>query len=311
MSHVFARVSRRLLIFIAVPAAGWLLLLGTSGLTSAAEPFCPKGPSPDPAVIWCDSFENEDLGTGGTIGEKYHEFDRFTRVSTDQTHGSYSLRARYQAGAIDAGHLMLNFGRNPLGSQTQTARDFREIYWRVYVKLGSGFVGHPSKYTRATIFANPNWAQAMIAHVWTDNNQELLNMDPATGVNASGNLVTTQWNDFPNLRWLGLRWGTTRIDPGRWYCLESHVRLNTAGSSDGVFEFWIDSNLQASRADLNWVGTWNNYGINAVMLETYWNQTSTREQDRYFDAFVVSTKRIGCFDSVRPNPPTNLQVQPQ
>lgn len=292
-----------------------LLLLGCTTSTYAAESFCPRGSAPDPAVIWCDSFENEDLGPGGTVGEKYYEFDNdggeFARTTADHAHGGYALRARYQSGEIDAGHLILNFGRNPLGSQAQSQRDFQEIYWRVYVKLASGFVGHPSKYTRATIFANSNWAQAMIAHIWTDNNEPRLSMDPASGINALGSLATTQWNDFPNLRWLGLRQGTTTIDPGRWYCLESRVRLNTSGASDGVFQFWIDGNLEASRTDLNWVGTWNQYGINALMLETYWNNTSSRDQDRYFDAFVVSTKRVGCLDSSRPNPPTNLQVQPQ
>lgn len=294
--------------------AGGLILFACMATVDAAESFCPTGSSPDPAVIWCDSFETDELGSGGTIGEKYFEFDsdngEFARSTADHIHGSYALQARYQTGEIDAGHLILNFGRNPLGSQVQGQRDFREIYWRVYVKLASGFVGHPAKYSRATIFANSNWAQAMIAHIWTDNNEARLSMDPASGINAQGNLATTEWNDFPNLRWLGLRQGTTPIDPGRWYCLESRVRLNTAGASDGVFQFWIDNNLEASRTDLNWVGPWAQYGINAVMLETYWNTASTRDQDRYFDAFVVSTKRVGCLGA-KPNPPTNLQVQPQ
>lgn len=280
----------------------------------AAEVFCPTGSAPDPAVIWCDSFETDELGPGETVGEKYYEFDddngEFARTTADRAHGDYSLRARYQTGEIDAGHLILNFGRNPLGSQTQNQRDFREVYWRVYVKLAPGFVGHPDKYSRATIFANTNWAQAMIAHIWAEGNDSAyLALDPATGIDAQGNLVTTQWNDFPNLRWLGLRVGTTQMDAGRWYCLESRVRLNATGVGDGVFQFWIDGNLEAERTDLNWVGPWNQYGINALMLETYWNNTSPRDQDRYFDAFVVSTKRIGCLGSSIPSPPTNLQVR--
>ena len=296
-------------------AALGVSLLAISSVATAAESFCPRGASPDPAVIWCDSFENEDLGPNGTILEKYYDVNsnggELARTTAENLHGSYALRARYQAGEIDAGYLFFNFGRSPLPSQVRPTSDFREIYWRVYVKLDEGFVGHPAKYTRATSFATSNRAQAMIAHVWTDNNDARLNMDPVSGIDAQGNLATTQWNDFPNLRWLGLRWGTTTIDAGRWYCVEAHVRLNTAGSSDGVFEFWIDDNLQARRADLNWVGTWNQYGINSIMLETYWNGGSSRDQERYFDAFVVSTKRIGCVNSTRPNPPTNLSIQPQ
>lgn len=300
-----------------IPSIGFasILLAALNTPSHAIESFCPRGSAPDPAVIWCDSFETDELGPNGTVGEKYFEFDsdsgEFARTTADYIHGSYALRARYQAGEIDAGHLILNFGRNPLGSQAKSQQDFREVYWRVYVKLAAGFVGNPSKYSRATIFANSNWAQAMIAHVWTDNNEPRLSMDPATGIDAQGNLATTQWNDFANLRWLGLRQGSTAIDAGRWYCLETRVKLNTAGASDGIFQFWVDGNLEASRTDLNWVGPWNQYGINALMLETYWNNTSSRAQDRYFDAFVVSTKRVGCLDTARPAAPTNLQIQRQ
>ena len=42
-------------------------------------------------------------------------------------------------------------------------------------------------------------------------------LDPATGVDANGNLVSTKWNDFNTLGWLGFKRGVTPLDPGRWY----------------------------------------------------------------------------------------------
>jgi hypothetical protein len=57
---------------------------------------------------------------------------------------------------------------------------------------------------------------------------------------------------------------------------------------------------------LNWVGAYNGYGINAIQLESYWNGGATEAVERYMDAFVIATGRIGCNASVRPSPPTNL-----
>ena len=81
---------------------------------------------------------------------------------------------------------------------------------------------------------------------------------------------------------------------GTWHCIEAHVRLNDAGSSNGVFEFWINGASQVQKTTLNWLGAYSAYGINAVFLESYWNNGSPVAQERYFDNFVVSTERIGC-----------------
>jgi hypothetical protein len=164
------------------------------------------------------------------------------------------------------------------------------------MKNQAGWQGSPAKLSRATVFAGSNWSQAMIAHLWSSG--DYLLVDPASGVDEYGNVVTTKYNDFANLRWLGYKRGTTPIfDPGhddRWYCIEAHVRLNDPGLSNGIQEFWIDGNLEARRDGLNFVGSYTGYGINAIFIENYWNAGSVKEQERYFDNFVVSTERIGC-----------------
>lgn len=275
----------------------------------ASEVFCPDGSNPDPAVIWCDDFED-----GLPLTDKYYEFDHddgdFIRDSADSFQGEYSLRARFQQNEIDAGHFMYNFGRNPIGSQAFTDTDFDEVYWRFYVKLEEGFEGRPDKLTRTTIFAGQSREQAMIAHVWSHyTDREFLLIDPVSGIDSNNNLITTTWNDFENLQWLGSVKGNTRIEAGRWYCLEARVKLNSPGNSDGVLEYWIDGELDAGRSDLNYVGSWNDYGINSVFISNYWNQGSTKDQNRYLDNLVISSKRIGCVDAIVesvPMPPTLL-----
>jgi hypothetical protein len=131
--------------------------------------------------------------------------------------------------------------------------------------------------------------------VW-GGKEDVLCIDPATGIRNSVK-ITTRYNDFDHLTWLGLRNGQMPIfsadESGRWVCVESHVKLNQSGRSDGWFELWVDGRLEASRTNLDWHGTWSQYAINAVFLENYWNDGSIKRQSRWFDDFVISTRPIG------------------
>ena len=99
------------------------------------------------------------------------------------------------------------------------------------------------------------------------------------------------------MRWLGWTPGPTTIfdasHVGIWRCIECHMKLNDAGSANGIFEMWIDGKLEAQKTGLNWMGSFNAYGINMVFFENYWNAGSPVAQDRFFDNLVVSTKPIG------------------
>jgi uncharacterized protein YjdB len=263
--------------------------------------------TPRPGWIWCDDFEQDRLS-------RYFEYDavggNFVRATGVGVGGSMGMRGRWTVvGQTEAtaGSLKLAFGRTPQAYfrpvDAGTA-DYREIYWRLYVRHQPGWVGGGAdKMSRATVFAsNSTWAQAMIAHVWSGQapgpHQNLLVIDPATGTDDSGNLVTTKYNDFANLRWLGAARSTTPIfdanHVGQWYCVEARVKLNDAGQANGIFQMWINGTLEAQKTGLNWLGAFNAYGINAVFVENYWNAGTPQPQERYFDGFIVSTQPIGC-----------------
>ena len=262
---------------------------------------CEQAPE---GTIWCDDFEDDT-----PMDEKYFEYGDndgdfivMPYVGRDSSRG---LRVIWQQGEIGAGGMKKSFGRTPSSYIGKYAvfpdEDFNEIYWRMDVKSMEGWTGGgPAKLSRALCLANSNWATGMMAHLWSHD--DYLGMDPASGILADGSLVSTKYNDFDNLRWLGFKEGTTDIysteNSGKWYCIEGHVKLNTPGENDGIFEFWINDTLQAGTYNLNWHGTWNNnpdnYMINAVFFENYWNDGSPVEQERYFDNIVISTMRIGC-----------------
>ncbi len=248
-------------------------------------------PSPfanDPAVIWYDDFD----GAAKRYTETQGPVDR--TESFDESGGS--MLSFYEKGSRGKGNRKVFFGDSPTGTVVNRNRTYDEIYWRVYVKHQRGWTGGgPAKLSRATSIVSGNWAQAMIAHVWSSG--ETLTLDPAGGVRGN-EVITRKYNDFERLRWLGNKPTadfqiSSTEESGRWVCVEAGAKLNTPGKKDGVNQLWIDGRLEAERRNLDWRGTYTAHGINAVFLETYWNKGSPVDQKRWIDNFVISTKPIG------------------
>jgi hypothetical protein len=280
---------------------------GPAGLTNECD-------SPGAGWIWCDDFDRDRLGA-------YFEYNSngggFIRQSGVGVEGSSAMSATFGPGMVTAGDLKVAFGRTPDGYMAPVdagTSNYREIYWRQYVKMAPGWTGGGGwKLSRATVFSAADWSQAAIGHVWsTPTDHSVLTIDPASGTDTSGNVVTNGYNDFPNLRWFGEEQGTTPLftdaNAGTWYCVEVRMRLNDAGASNGEMQMWIDGNLEASATGMNWVGSYSAYGINTVMFENYWNDGAPQTQTRYFDNIVISTQPIGCGGSPPPPPPPSDPV---
>jgi trimeric autotransporter adhesin len=256
--------------------------------------------SPDPAWIWCDDFSVNRLGSYF----EYHDGGgSFTRQPSIGVDGSHGMRATFRPGSPEVGNLKLAFGRTPdayMDPADAGAVNYRDVYWRAYVRNDAAWSGGGGdKLVRGIVFADGNWAEAAIGHVWSGGaDHNFLVLDPASGTDTEGNLQTTGYNDFGNMRWLGAVTGTLPLfnssNVGTWRCVEAHMRLNDAGLSNGVFELWIDGGVQARKTGLNWLGGFSLFGINAIFFENYWNSSAPEEQSRYFDNIVVSTERVGC-----------------
>ena len=242
----------------------------------------------DEAVVWYDDFDGPE--------KRYTESEG--GLDDSQAFGGQgrSMLSVYEKGARGVGNRKVFFGDSPTGKVVRKGESFDDVYWRIYVKHQHGWTGGgPAKLSRATSIVTPRWAQAMIAHVWSSG--EALTLDPASGVRAD-RVVTTRYNDFSNLRWLGNKpvsqfelHGTR--EAGRWVCVEARAKLNTPGKKDGLNQLWIDGRLEAQRNNLDWRGTYTGHGINAVFLETYWNSGSPVTQRRWIDNFIISTRPIG------------------
>lgn len=138
----------------------------------------------------------------------------------------------------------------------------------------------------------------MIVHVWSGEGNSLT-LDPASGIKGqSDSIITNKYNDFSNLKWLGNKpcsafQISSGAESGYWVLVEASAKLNTPGRSDGSCRLWIDGRLEAERSNLNFRGSYNSHGINAVFLESYWNAGAVKDEGRWYDNFIVSTKPIG------------------
>ncbi|MCI0621909.1 MAG: hypothetical protein L0387_09600 [Acidobacteria bacterium] len=294
-----------------------LMLFLVSPLKSAWAEECQNWQMIHPDWIFCDDFED---GTPLVRQGRYfeHNDNNGDYIINDGAglNTSKGMRARWQTGEADAGSIKLAFGRNPspyMNKGIRASEDFREIYYRIYLKMQDAWQGSPDKLSRATIITDNSWSQAMIAHLWSDSQSHLL-VDPVRCVDGNSAVACTGYNDFAHMVWLGSKAGpTTMFDTqhgGKWHCVEAHVKLNDSGLSNGIHEFWIDGLLEARRENLNFVMSYAGYAINAVFFENYWNAGSPKLQERYFDNIVVSTRPIGCAGNVVLSPPRNLRVVP-
>lgn len=248
----------------------------------------------DPAVIFYDSFDAHDAAAW-----KYMEPgpEKATRTEKEALGGrGGSLELFYAKGKQGEGGRKLVFGDSPTGRPVRRGEKFETVYWRHYVKHPKGWQGGGcDKMSRATIMDSGNWQQGAILHVWSAGLP--LTLDPATGVKGA-QVVTTKYNDFPNLRWLGnAPKGSFPVhgpeEHGRWICVEAMMKLNAPGRKDGEARLWVDGRLDAERTGMDFRGSYTAHAINAVFLEAYWNNGSPVDQSRWYDDFVVSTKPIG------------------
>ena len=289
------------MILVVTGATALPRVITAQAATPASRPPAQECATPRPEWIWCDDFEQDRL-------RRYFEYDdvsrSFARASGVGVGGSYGMRARFSPGQVSAGSLHLAFGKVPDAYfrpvDAGTAR-YRELYWRFYVRYQRGWVGGVGyKLTRAMIFTSSTWAEGAVAHLWGGDapDTNYLQLDPVSGTDPLGNVLSTKYNDFARFHWLGKKRGATPLGDaghvGRWYCVEVHAKLNDPMRSDGVFEYWVNGDLDAREEGLNFAGTLTTYGINAVFFENYWNTGAPAAQERDLDNIVVSMQRIGC-----------------
>lgn len=155
----------------------------------------------------------------------------------------------------------------------------------------------PHNLTRISAFAQSNWGQAMVASVSSKGDEVQLEASAASCV-QQGEVACAGVDDAQSLEPLGTLVGQTPVFSsargGQWQCIEAHVRLNTPGEVDGVFEMWVDGELEGATEGVDWRGSWSEFGLNLLSIENLWVGGAPADLDRWFDDLVISTQPIGC-----------------
>lgn len=93
-----------------------------------------------------------------------------------------------------------------------------------------------------------------------------------------------------------LPWGhdLSTIEPGRWYCIEQHIKLNTPGKANALLEVWVDG-IKIYRKDNLYFRDTEKLKIEKVWLNFYFGGVAkpTRDFDMYVDNVVIASQYIG------------------
>ena len=81
----------------------------------------------------------------------------------------------------------------------------------------------------------------------------------------------------------------------RWYCIETHEKMNTPGVANGIAEAWVDGVKVLTKTD----ALWRNSGMDAT---SQWLEFSIFRQNGigniWWDRFAAGDTRIGCIGSI-------------
>lgn len=92
----------------------------------------------------------------------------------------------------------------------------------------------------------------------------------------------------------------------RWYAIETYVRMNTPGQSDGILRGWVDDKLAYEKTNVRFrdVGH-DNLHARLIWLNIYkgGSQGNCENGQLFYDNMVVAQQRIGASNIVRPSAP--------
>lgn len=84
------------------------------------------------------------------------------------------------------------------------------------------------------------------------------------------------------------------LQKNRWYCIETHIKLNTPGKHDGILRGWIDGYLAMEKENIRFRTT------DKLKIEEFWVNVyygggwrSPDDMYLYIDNLALSTRRIG------------------
>ena len=257
---------------------------------NSSEPGCDGS---DPNVLWCDDFERGSwFVTTANVDDPQNAGWNGTPFGGPDPQGKNFGRC----GGQGAAGTNCAAGSGPHSGQGQAAgmadHDFNnkvsvdEVYMRYYRKALPGYTwGLQKMWSVNPCCAGIGGIKFGNNFVWGGSTVEMLVTVYAENANRTQNVSSISFQ------------------PGRWYYIEEHIKLNTPGSRNGVLEIWIDDcgtnglgctgsgTLRARHTDVLWRAAGDNTQIGSIWLENWANPASVGEE--YYDQVKISRVRVG------------------
>lgn len=271
--------------------------------------------------------EGFEAGSPQTFLSEYYgnlnASSRYSIQSAMKASGTYGLRYQFVTGTSNVDeYVTQHFGDSQTGPvyPEGAGNHFYDIYVEFKLRYSPGYdwsagnnkiviIGTQDDRTHGNACCNP----------WVSHYITLLagNIGTRGFFNAEGNnkrSTSGQWFGLsPNINGYSSS-NQFFIEPGKWYTIEIHKRLNDEGQSNGIFEMWIEGLKVTGYFNVlyrvPWDGSYGSnlfYGTNFMMFTTYINNPAPQDQDMYYDDVKIGTTYIGVTNEA-PNPPTGLKV---
>ena len=207
--------------------------------------------------------------------------------------GTYGLHMHVSPGQHWGGEIRYQLTKHNQGN-------LKEIWARYYVKFNSNWSRSDHRIGKAGFRASsdqscgaPCLEMTDLEHQTADNPDSALNGQSyyhthMTDANmANGTFQYVAYKD-----WNGPGAEMVR---NQWYCVETHVILNTPGQYNGTYQNWLDGVLVSDQKNINQRDTYT-FDIDNASLISYIGSPWVAEHDMdvYYDDWVVSNQRIGC-----------------
>lgn len=244
-------------------------------------------------VLLLDEFEHERASAGTHRGPAESR-RTFSWVPNEGMGVSGALRAEMIPGRDGTAKMRVYFGGNPANARAGAADEYAEIWWRVYLRHDAAAAVENAALARLLGVTGSSGPRAMEASVSSDSGGALRILAQATGVSESrrGSAAARAAAET-----LGTRLGSSRVlnrnEAGRWICIESRVRLNDPGKTNGAFDLWVDGRRECALTGLRWNRGGGSGRLNTLILESGPSGKTSRIANIWLDNLVVAAAEIG------------------
>ena len=133
---------------------------------------------------------------------------------------------------------------------------------------------------------------------WVNNRGELAGqLVRADGLGGTGALWQNYYQNVGS---------PVSLSSGTWNKIKIRLKLNTTGSNDGIYQIWINDELKCNYSNINYRGTYTNYGWNHLMMSMHGYPSHLQSQ-------WISRDNIHIFSGVesapsKPSAPSSLII---